>query len=151
MKFLCLHGMGGALAASFLLHHRETHPHDPELFQLASAPQNGAVAARDLTSEDVIEPLRINGFIAPPVPGDVILRLYHPEREATRIEMPTVHIMGSQDPFYPQSLVLAQLCSGHVEVVEHQQGHILPRINASFIQQAVASIEQCIQRASLKC
>ncbi|KAK8045424.1 hypothetical protein PG993_005448 [Apiospora rasikravindrae] len=164
---------GGALAASFLLHHREMHPHDPEPFQLAIfmgatlpfdpqsqtranqyvtsiSPQNGAVSVRDWNSEDLVEPLPINGLIAPPAPGDGILRLYHPEREAARITIPTVHIMGTQDPFYPQSVVLSQLCSGHVDVVEHQEGHILPR-NYSFTRQVAVSIEQCIQRALFKC
>ncbi|KAK8069863.1 hypothetical protein PG994_006479 [Apiospora phragmitis] len=164
---------GAALAAPFLLHHREKHPYGPEPFQLAVFmgatlpfdpqsharadqyntviyPQTGAVSVRDWKAEDVVETLHINDFIAPPAPGDVVLRRFHPEREDARITIPTVHIMGSRDPFYPQSLVLAQLCSGHVDIVDHQQGHLLPH-NVSFTRQAVASMEQCMNKVIFRC
>ncbi|KAK8879253.1 Dihydrofolate reductase [Apiospora arundinis] len=164
---------GGALASSFLLHHRKTNPYEPDPFNLAVftcaslpfdpqcntradkyitliSPQSGAVSVRDWNSEDVVEPQQINGFTAPPEADDIVLRRFHPKREAARISIPTVHIMGSQDPFYPQGLVLAQLCSGHTEIVEHPLGHQIPH-DVNFTRSAVAAIKKCIHRVLSQC
>lgn len=160
---------GGALAASLLLHHRKVAPHAPDLFNLAvftcaSLPfdpdtetqphkyntiidaKTGAVEIHDWVPGDIVEPSEINGFLVPSEPDDVILRRYHPERESTRIPIPTVHIMGQYDPFLPQEQALADLCGEDKFIVLHDKDHQLPR-DAQFAQKAATAIQDAIAKA----
>ncbi|RYP52697.1 hypothetical protein DL768_002204 [Monosporascus sp. mg162] len=104
---------GGALAASLLLYHRKVASQEPDLFNFAVftcaslpfdlhtehqdppydtviCPKTGEVSVCDwVPGKSKVEPTKINGFIAPLSSGDTTLRRYHPERERTRIQIPT--------------------------------------------------------------
>jgi pimeloyl-ACP methyl ester carboxylesterase len=161
---------GGALAASFILHHQANHPHDPDLFRVAVftcaslpfdpnsanpkrqdpyhasiCPRTGSVHVEDWKPGRVVEAKPINGFLSPLLDGEEPLHRFHPAREKSRISVPTVHILGACDPFCPQSRLLADLCAESV-VVEHRMGHLLPR-DMGFAQKAARAIDNCIHKA----
>jgi hypothetical protein len=163
---------GGALAAMILLHHRKTSPHLPDLFRLAvftcaslpfdpdteTQPQpyntiidmeTGAVDVRNFLPGDVIEQVPMNGFLVPLEDGDVVLRRFHPSCEPTRIDIPTVHIMGKSDWFLPQQRDLADLCGPDKFIYVHDKEHALPR-DLDFAQKAAALIKQAIDRALMQ-
>ncbi|KAI1253821.1 hypothetical protein MGN70_004216 [Eutypa lata] len=164
---------GGALAASLLLHHQKVAPYSPSLFNFAVFtcaslpfdlntkhqehpydtvihPKSGVVSVSDWRpGESRVEPEEINGFIVPPEPGDIMLRRYHPARETTRIQIPTVHIMGQADPFLPQQQALAELCDDK-GILEHELGHQLPR-GGAFPQKSTALVQEAITKAMFKC
>lgn len=168
---------GAALAASLILHHQSTcfsraqdDPFKFAVFMCASlpfspkshdsptnsqyittiCPKTGQVGVRDWTPGERVEASKINGFLSDPVAGDTVLSRYHPAREQARIEVPTVHIIGDQDPFAPQGTLVAELCAEPVEVIRHSLGHQLPRDN-DFVRKAVTAIEKGIHRALSKC
>ncbi|KAL7621660.1 hypothetical protein AAE478_008987 [Parahypoxylon ruwenzoriense] len=164
---------GSALAASLILHHQRTQPYAPDLFKIAiftcaSLPfdsasesrkdkyhtiiceKTGGVRVRDLLPGETVEASRANGFITAPAVSETVLRRYHPEREEARIRTPSVHIMGTNDLFLPQSRALAELCSPPVDVVTHDLGHQLPR-DSTFARKAASAIENCIHRALSTC
>lgn len=166
---------GAALAASLLLRHQATHPHGPDLFRLAVfagaslpfdrasadpqrpnpyhaavCPRTGAVRLEDGKPAAAVDTSLVNGFLAPLVPGDEPLHRYHPLREKARIAIPTVHILGRSDPFYPQGRLLAELCAEPAVMVEHHMGHLIPR-EAEFARRAANAIEGCVHRALSKC
>lgn len=164
---------GGALAASLLLHHQKVASHEPDLFNFAvftcaSLPfdpdterqqpkyntiisqETGEVSVQDwIQGESEVEPIEINGFITPLEPGDITLRRYHPEREKTRIHIPTVHIRGLADPFFSQQRVLTDLCADAF-VLDHDQGHQLPR-DSVFAKKAASLIQGAIAKAMFRC
>ncbi|KAG8623061.1 hypothetical protein KVT40_008037 [Elsinoe batatas] len=160
---------GGALAASLLLHHQKAAPHEPDLFNMAVFtcaslpfdirsdqqsplynvvvnPLSGSIQVKGFSDTDIIEPVEVNGFISPPAPGDIILRRYHPDRENARIRIPTVHIMGQDDPFLDQGRLLVELCGEMKSVVVHQKGHELPRDRLTG-KKIVSAIEATLAQA----
>lgn len=56
------------------------------------------------------------------------IRRWHPAADSTRIQVPTVHVYGEQDPYLPQGLLLKELCAGgSTFAYKHAGGHELPR------------------------
>ncbi|KFY90568.1 hypothetical protein V500_05128 [Pseudogymnoascus sp. VKM F-4518 (FW-2643)] len=109
---------GAALGASLLLHLAKTAPSAMPPFKLAificaslpfdfCTPHNspsyetsicmvtGRVLVRDWAPGDAVDEEEANGYLEPLVDGDVAARRYHPAREKTRIQVPTLNIRGS--------------------------------------------------------
>ena len=144
---------GAALASSMMLQHAKSKPLD-DMFKLAifagaSLPYNLDDATRSGQHEANIPETPgkeqpgdgPRGF--PSKPGETLepfLGRYHPEKEETRITMPTLHIVGDQDQFAPQSRLLAKLCVGDVRTVNHNSGHRIPR-DRQFQHKAVTALD----------
>ncbi|OJJ04841.1 hypothetical protein ASPVEDRAFT_54936 [Aspergillus versicolor CBS 583.65] len=65
-----------------------------------------------------------------------------------RVTIPTAHIVGRQDPLYPQSMKLFGLCEpGKSEVYDHGSKHMIP-FDMSNNDAMVRVIERVIERAS---
>jgi predicted esterase len=59
------------------------------------------------------------------------------------IQIPTVHILGSKDPYMQESLGLTRICDHRTRVVlDHKGGHEGPRGNA-----VVSEMASCISKA----
>jgi predicted esterase len=59
------------------------------------------------------------------------------------IQIPTVHIIGSKDPYREESLGLTRICDHRTRVVlDHKGGHEVPRGNT-----AVSAMASCISKA----
>ncbi|KAK0386276.1 hypothetical protein NLU13_6113 [Sarocladium strictum] len=162
---------GGALLASMILHHQAAHPYGPDLFRVAVftcaslpfdpasadparpdpyhaavCPRTAAVHVEDWApGRTVVDAKPINGFLSPLLDGEQPLDRFHPAREKGRIAIPTLHVLGSLDPFSPQSRLLAHLCADSV-VVEHGMGHLLPR-DAGFARKVAYPVDSCIHKA----
>ena len=93
-----------ALACSLLIHHAKTHPNEPPLFKMA-------VFICSATTWDVS-----NGLEAlQPTPGN------YP------VGIPTVHIVGKQDPLYAEGKRLYGLCEpGKAVFYDHGSRHMIP-------------------------
>jgi pimeloyl-ACP methyl ester carboxylesterase len=75
-----------------------------------------------------------------------LYRRFHPEDGAkTRIQIPTVHVIGARDEmFREQSVKLAELCDERMaETVTHAKGHEVPR-------EACQDIARAIQEAATR-
>lgn len=143
---------GAALASSMMLQHAKSNPLDDmfkfAIFAGASLPYNPDDATRSGEHEANIPetPGKAQpgdgprGF--PSKPGETLepfLGRYHPGKEETRITVPTLHIVGDQDLFAPQSRLLAKLCGGEVKTVNHNSGHRIPR-DRQFQSKAVTAL-----------
>lgn len=98
---------GAAFAARLLLRHQERDPLTPPPFKMAVF-----FCASSLfyfkTTQEYEE--RMKTFAA------------------IRLQVPTVHVIGSRDPHRPFGLDLTDLCDRRVrKVIEHKMGHEIPR------------------------
>ncbi|BCR89671.1 uncharacterized protein ACHE_50869S [Aspergillus chevalieri] len=95
---------GAALACSLLIHHAKTHPDESPLFKMA-------VFICGATVWDVD-----NGLEAlQPTPG------------TSAVGIPTVHIVGKQDPLYAEGKKLYGLCEPEKAVFyDHGSRHMIP-------------------------
>ncbi|PWY83451.1 hypothetical protein BO70DRAFT_379263 [Aspergillus heteromorphus CBS 117.55] len=63
------------------------------------------------------------------------------------VQIPTTHIVGKQDPVYPQSMRLFRLCEpGKVQFYDHGSKHMVP-FDMKNTEAMVAAIEASVQRA----
>ncbi|KAI1100338.1 serine hydrolase FSH [Jackrogersella minutella] len=158
---------GAALAASFLLHQQETDPNAPEVFRMAIftcaslpfdptsdtdtqsydiCPKTGTVRLQPRFSNGFVESFKVSGYIDRPSPEIKLLHRYNADITKTRIHIPTLHIMGEEDPYLPQSKALVGLCAGEKNIVSHHLGHRLPR-DILFSRKAAMTVENTISRA----
>lgn len=163
---------GAALAASILLHHRKTQPHEPDLFDVAvfisaslpfdpdsdvqrpprriwTEPETGRLDLVDWDAPNFgpSQAAEVVGYLLPDDPNTPLLQRYHPGIEETRIAIPTVHVQGAGDYFLPQLQAVADLCEKETRfVVLHEQGHNIPR-DLEFSKSAAATIESAIAKA----
>jgi len=72
------------------------------------------------------------------VPGALLAR--YTTDLSLRIHAPTLHIFGTEDPYFGQSAMLVKLCAGETMVVQHGQGHRVPRDRA-FEKQSMAAMD----------
>ncbi len=128
---------GAALVASMMLQHAKTGSTET-LFKVAVFA--GATLPYNLDDEHCLskhetEVLQMpdedsedeRGYPTnPKTSTEPLLSRYHPEQETARILIPTLHIIGEQDKFAPQSRLVARLCGGEKRVVEHKEGHRMP-------------------------
>lgn len=161
---------GAALAASLILEHQKTERED--LFRFAvfagaslpfnrdnadglrhwKAALNGKESAYVAEFAGEIDTLDPKGF--PPLEDlrtNGILSRYHPDKEPIhRIQIPTLHILGSQDRYYLQSKVLVRLCATvDCTTIEHDEDHRMPR--STRVQDKVArTIQRMIDRAAFR-
>ncbi|EEP81158.1 predicted protein [Uncinocarpus reesii 1704] len=153
---------GAALAASMMLQHAKDNPEKEELFKLAifagaSLPYNLDNVAGPAELESKVEGSGILETEPVAFPGPVhlssapFLCLYNPETETetARITVPTLHLIGHQDPFSRQGNSLVKLCSGITTVVRHDSGHEIP-CDKLFVQKATASLEQLIHTVTFQ-
>lgn len=78
-------------------------------------------------------------------------RRYHPDADAARIAIPTVHIYGRKDRYREQSVRLRDFCcklDGLRHEFEHSGGHYIPRDDLTSSKIA-ESIEKAIRRSEL--
>ena len=81
--------------------------------------------------------------------NELVPRVYrfHPEHSSIRIDIPTVHVRGVQDPFLDQSVALSALADERLaQIVRHEEGHNLPN---SANQDIAMAIEKVVKRADL--
>ncbi|PNS14518.1 Dihydrofolate reductase [Sphaceloma murrayae] len=157
---------GAALAASLVLEHAKYSPlttlfkfavficgtlpfnvddeNGLEMWQVTKA-GNGPYAGEFAGEIDAVEPL---GF-----PNDLegtILGRYHPTKNLkVRIGIPTVHVIGKADAYAMQSKALSKLCQGDVTILEHEEGHRVPRDDkgAKLIAKAVENMIRRVRYA----
>jgi pimeloyl-ACP methyl ester carboxylesterase len=117
---------GAALAFSLLLHHAEKYgPSAPPLFKAAVFICAGA-------------PYELSGKTTFSIPDGAD----YP------VKIPTAHVVGKQDPLYPQGLRLRELCEpSKAEFYDHGSKHMIP-FDATNNDAMVAVIERVIERAS---
>ncbi|KAK6072393.1 hypothetical protein SCUP234_09186 [Seiridium cupressi] len=160
---------GAALASSLLLDHQKNNPRgqplfrvavflcgslpfdldsidSPEDYQAVISPETGLVRIQDVITSAFVESSKTSGFVNGSYPGDSFLRRHHAKKTKTRINVPTVHIVGEDDPYLPQGRALVDLCVGEKVVVTHDLGHMLPR-DSNFSQKAASAAENMISKA----
>ncbi|KAH8692260.1 serine hydrolase FSH [Talaromyces proteolyticus] len=87
---------------------------------------------------DPDDPTGINPALHPLIPGwlagkvfdrrNYYTRVYHPDVTQTRLQIPTLHVLGKADEVYGGSKRMAELCNAKTRVVyEHKGGHDVPR------------------------
>lgn len=114
---------GSALAASLVIHHAQTHPHDAPLFNLAVF----------ICSDRPYEATGTKYIAANP--GE------YP------ITIPTVNIVGKQDHIYDLSMEVYKLCEPSQAVFfDHGQDHRIPFDGENTLGMT-AAVEQGIQKA----
>lgn len=133
---------GAAVAASYLLRNQDTHlPFKCAVFFCATAPFNVESATfrsmDDGTFRDEVTGEDVTAEIAANIPdlldrkkfpsqGKSMIRPY-PSDGSIEIPLPTVHVYGRNDGYYPQSRNLVEMCqSSDREVLEHKGGHSIP-------------------------
>jgi len=150
---------GAALAASMILQHAKACPMN-DLFKVAifagaSLPYNLDDISRLSKHEADISEIPENSRNAdepwafptkPDTSTEVLLGRYHPEVGGARIAIPTVHIIGEQDQFAPQSRLVAKLCSVETRVIIHNGGHRMPR-ERQHQMKAVGAVQSTIDSA----
>jgi hypothetical protein len=103
-------------------------------------------------------PWRFAIFIGTSLPFDpatgnesgTICRQYDPSTfNGEVIRIPTAHIMGKADPYYPQSRKLVDLCNPRAsKVFEHAEGHFIPR-TAKVTKEITRMIEEAMNKSCL--
>ncbi|GAT28019.1 hypothetical protein RIB2604_02500940 [Aspergillus luchuensis] len=133
---------GASVAASYLLRNQDAHlPFKCAVFFCATAPFNVESAPfrsmDDGTFRDEATGEDITAEIAANIPdlsdrkhfpsqGKSMIRPY-PSDGSIQIPLPTVHVYGRNDGYYPQSRNLVEMCqSFDREVLEHKGGHSIP-------------------------
>lgn len=167
---------GAALAASLILEDKKTRTHGADdlfkfaVFAGASLPFNkddrtglslwedaraGTTRFKDEFAGEVDTETPL-GFPQFDQLADGILSRYHPQKNPShRIEIPTLHIIGKQDRYAPQSRILAQLCNGQDDAVEkiileHDDDHRMPR-SVREQDKIARAIMLMIDRAMFRC
>lgn len=114
---------GGALAASLIINHAETHPDDEPLFRLAV-------------------------FICSDRPYEATGTQYITESPGTYpISIPTVNIVGKKDYIYDLSMEVYKLCEPSLAVFfDHGEDHRIPFDRENTIGMT-AAVEQGIRKA----
>ncbi|GLA04570.1 hypothetical protein AnigIFM60653_004625 [Aspergillus niger] len=133
---------GASVAASYLLRNQGAHlPFKCAVFFCATAPFNVESTPfrlmDDGTFRDEVTGEDISAEIAANIPdlldrkrfpsyGKCMIRPY-PADGSIEIALPTVHVYGRNDGYYPQSRSLAEMCqSFDREELEHKRGHSIP-------------------------
>jgi hypothetical protein len=76
-------------------------------------------------------------------------RVYHPAIMSERIQIPTVHIVGRNDPFLKQTVIAKKLWEKkRMRYVEHSGGHDTPRTEFD-VRAAVAGARWAIQQSEI--
>lgn len=151
---------GAAVAASMILHHQIEYPMEPPLFRMAIFIGSPIPFSKDLGSG--IDARTYFGLLAPKPsragyptkipdylitdaaylksdshlsrPYETYYQMFHPAVDSIRIQVPTAHIYGWNDPWYLHSKDLARLCSENLtSVYEHDGGHEIPRSESEEI------------------
>ena len=159
---------GAALAASIMLEHAKTNPLE-DIFKLgifagASLPfeiaSNTSFGTRPFmpredsdssdSSDDEVDPYtswRIPKNTWDPI-GPLLGR-YQPERTpSARLRQPTLHLIGDQDQYADQGQMWTKMCSGETTVINHPEGHRIPR-NKAFHDKTGRAIERLISKVNL--
>jgi hypothetical protein len=80
---------------------------------------------------------------------DAFPRVYHPAIMSERIQIPTVHIVGRNDPFLKQTAIAKKLWEKkRMRYVEHSGGHDTPRTELD-VKAAVAGARWAIQQSEM--
>ena len=78
-----------------------------------------------------------------------VTRMFHPEVDKVRIQIPTAHVVGRNDPVRDASLKLVDMCDvRYVSVYEHKGGHELPK-TADSLQRIKDVIQKTVMRSEL--
>ena len=84
-------------------------------------------------------------------PVGPLLGRYHPERTPTaQLKIPTLHMIGSRDEYAEQAHIFSKMCAGQPTVLNHSEGHRIPRDKA-FQDKAAREMERLISKVSLTC
>jgi predicted esterase len=71
------------------------------------------------------------------------------DTDQTKIQIPTLHVLGVKDPMYGLQMELAETCSPELrQVVTHELGHCVPK-KSSTVQSIVSAIEHLQVRSEL--
>ncbi|KAH7176782.1 serine hydrolase FSH [Dactylonectria macrodidyma] len=102
---------GAALLGSLILSHQESHPFSPPLFRLAVF----------ICGSSALKVSETDGTWSRVSPNEL-------ERQRKRIKIPTVHIIGSKDAAYQESMNLRDMCEPQNRLQYfHTSGHEVPR------------------------
>ncbi|KAF7553554.1 hypothetical protein G7Z17_g3560 [Cylindrodendrum hubeiense] len=102
---------GAALLASLILSHQDSHPYSPPLFHLAVF----------ICGSSALNVSETDGTWSRVSPNDL-------EQQKRRIKIPTVHIIGSRDAAYKESMNLRDMCEPRNRLEYfHGSGHEVPR------------------------
>ncbi|CAL5865815.1 uncharacterized protein PFLUO_LOCUS21 [Penicillium psychrofluorescens] len=114
---------GAALAAALIIHHAKVNPHAPPLFRAAV-------------------------FICGGCPFDRSGMAYiTPQPDTYTITIPTAHIVGKQDPLYPESRKLYGLCEpSKAAFYDHGSKHMVP-FDTKNTDEMTRAIEETVARA----
>ena len=159
------------MAASIMLEHAKRNPFD-DIFKLAvfvgaslpfemsskSTMTTRPVAQREDSQssessfDDEVDPYtswRIPKNFWEPI-GPILGR-YHPERTPTaRIRQPTLHVIGDQDEYASQGQMLTKMCTGQATIINHSEGHRIPR-DKDFHGKTARAMERLMTRVNLMC
>ncbi|KAF4345873.1 EF-hand calcium-binding domain protein [Fusarium beomiforme] len=138
---------GAALAAGLLLSHQHQAPNEPNLFKFAILLSSVLPAATSETGMDSTEYIVSYEKSLPEFFGlsnveisdeSFVERAYlfkqlpstnKTNRIQRNIDIPTLHVLGSQDPFFDFGKAVIDLCDGKKrEVLIHDGGHEVPRL-----------------------
>ncbi|KAH7402398.1 serine hydrolase FSH [Phaeosphaeria sp. MPI-PUGE-AT-0046c] len=115
---------GATLACAFLLHHSQEHSYDLPFVHFRYAIFIAGLPPRTSNSEPLL-----------PSPDRVVL-------------LPTVHISGTKDDAFPDSLRLSEMCKEDMKtMVIHDQGHIIPR-ESQLLREVVKAVRDARQIAT---
>jgi pimeloyl-ACP methyl ester carboxylesterase len=99
------------------------------------------------SDEDEAEDTHTRGFPLRPwlLGNQTLLARYNPIlNPSARIHAPTLHVYGTQDPYFGQSEMLVKLCAGEVITVKHGEGHRVPR-DRTFEKQTIAAMDSILK------
>ncbi|KAF2419581.1 hypothetical protein EJ08DRAFT_43567 [Tothia fuscella] len=110
---------GATIAAAILLHYQRQNPLEPAYALFKYAIFFSAAAIVDIE----------------PIP------LLKDWAENRKIHIPTLHVLGKEDPLYSEGIAMSKICSGDLtSVVTHNQGHCIPR-DAGTVRAIVKAME----------
>jgi hypothetical protein len=68
----------------------------------------------------------------------------------TIMHLPTLHVMGKNDMYYPSSMVLSQVCVSYGRtVIVHEGGHEVPRSPRALVTKIKDAIETLIEKTNV--
>lgn len=144
---------GAALASSVMLRQKFLDP-SRDLFQMAiflcaSLPFDLDASPKAL-SRDMLDEMVACGYSGDAADETQLCQRYRPSnKDAPRLDVPTIHIVGKSDGYHDQGLKLAELAGPKAVLLTHDGGHDVPK-SREFSQKFAQEVEKVCAQVQLR-